>query len=353
MKKSVFRKNLIAGTLVVLSVLCLSGCMKKEGSKTGEGIASIQAGDFDAALASFDEAEHAGENAVYIHRGRGIAYMSQNRYDEAAKSFEEALHADGSVPTDVDYDINFYLGVCYYKLGRYEESVDRFSAILALKEKNVDAYVERGTAYLALGKTDEATADFDRAVELAPKDYGLCIDIYCILREAGKETIGAAYLQNAVDSEDKKMPDYDKGRLYFYLGDYSNARDYLEKAKGSGNGSEELILLLGQCYENLNDRTYAISVYTGYLASAQSRAVYNQLGMCYAASGDYQSALAAFQTGLGLSDYAFEQELRFNEIVAYEKMGDFITAKDKCAEYVEAYPGDEEGEREYRFLKTR
>ena len=67
-----------------------------------------------------------------------------------------------------------------------------------------------------------------------------------------------------------------------------------------------------------------------------------------AASGDYQSALAAFQTGLGLSDYAFEQELRFNEIVAYEKMGDFITAKDKCAEYVEAYPGDEEGEREYR-----
>ena len=353
MKKRRLCYNYIAVMMLLFIVLCLSGCMKKEGSKTKEGMNCIQSGDFDGAMLHFGDAEGAGENPVYINRGKGIAYMGQNRYEEAATAFEEALQADGSIPTDVDYDINFYLGVCYYKTGRYEEAVERYDAILALKEKNADAYVERGTAYLALGKNDEARADFDKAIELSPKDYGLCIDIYCILREAGQETVGADYLQNAVDSEDKKMPDYDKGRLYFYLGDYSNARDYLEKAKGSGNGSEELILLLGQCYENLNDRTYATTVYTSYLASSQSKAVYNQLGMCYAASGDYLSALEAFQTGLGLSDYSFEQELRFNEIVAYERLGDYITAKEKCSTYVLDYPGDEAGEREYQFLKTR
>ncbi|MBP5298520.1 MAG: tetratricopeptide repeat protein, partial [Lachnospiraceae bacterium] len=169
----------------------------------------------------------------------------------------------------------------------------------------------------------------------------------------GYETEGMTYLQKAVDSEDKRMSDYDRGRLYFYLGDYANSRDYLEKAKGNGNATEELILLLGQCYENLNDRTYALTVYQSYLATSQSKAVYNQMGMCYASSGDYESALTAFQTGLGLSDVSYDQELRFNEIVTYEKLGNHIKAKELCASYVMDYPNDEAGQREYQFLRTR
>ena len=204
-----------------------------------------------------------------------------------------------------------------------------------------------------MGNKDEAQTDFDKAVKLSPKDYGLSIDIYCILREAGYETEGDAFLQSAVESGDKKMPDYDKGRLYFYLEDYSNARDYLEKAKGAGNSSEELILLLGQCYENLNDRTYALTVYQSYLATTGSKAIYNQMGMCYAESGDYESALDAFQTGLGLSDVSFDKELRFNEIVTYEKLGDPIKAKELCTSFVQDYPLDEQGQIEFQFLKTR
>ena len=339
--------------MAVMSVLAMTGCSKKEGTKTREGIDSIQSGDFETAMTLFEEAESAGENKVYIMRGKGLALMGENKYEEAIEAFKEALLADGSIPGDVDYDINFYMGVCFYKLGRYEESKERFDAILALKDKSVDAYVERGTVELALNQKDAALADFDKAVELDSKDYGLFIDIYCILRELGYESDGAKYLENAVGSGDKKMPDYDKGRLYYYLGDYSNARDFLEKAKSNGNSGEELILLLGQCYENLNDRNYAITVYQSYLATGQSKAVYNQLGLCYAGSGDYESALTAFQTGLGLSDLAYDRELRFNEIVAYERMGEHQTAKEKMESFIADYPGDEAALREYQFLKTR
>ncbi len=336
-----------------IGVALFTACFSSEGAKTKEGIQNIQNGDFDSAMSLFSEAESAGEDPVYLNRGIGLAYMGQNQYEFAIEAFEKALEADGSIPGDVDYDINFYIGVCFYKLGRYEEAKERFDAILALKDKSVDAYVERGTVLLALNRPDEAKADFDKAVELSPKDYGLFIDIYCILRESGYETEGTAYLQNAVDSGDKKMPDYDKGRLYFYLEDYSNARDFLEKAKGSGNGSEELVLLLGQCYEYLNDRNYAITVYQSYLATGQSKAVYNQMGMCYAASGDYESALTAFQTGLGLSDLSFDRELRYNEIVAYEKLGNPLQAKELMESYISDYPGDEVAQKEYQFLKTR
>ena len=77
------------------------------------------------------------------------------------------------------------------------------------------------------------------------------------------------------------------------------------------------------------------------------------MGMCYAAAGDYENALTAFQTGLSLSDTGFTQELRFNEIVTYEKLGDAATAKELCESYVKDYPSDEAGQREYQFLKTR
>ena len=352
MKKKTLQKSILCAALL-LSAAVLAGCYEKEGSKTAEGIAEVEAGHYDEAMSLFDQAGGAGEEMVYIKRGIGLCYMGQNKYEEAIEAFKEALAADGSVPGSVDYDMNYYLGICYYKLGQYEDSKARFDAILDLKEKSADAHLERGCVELAMGSHDEAIADFDRAVELEPKDYGLLIDIYCILRESGREDEGSEYLKAAVESGDRKMSDYDRGRLYFYLEDYSNARDYLEKAKGNKNTSEELIILLGQCYENLNDRTYALTVYQSYLAGSQSRAVYNQMGMCYAAAGDYESALTAFQTALALSDASYDKELRFNEIVTYEKLGDAATAKELCASFVKDYPEDEAGIREYQFLKTR
>ena len=63
--------------------------------------------------------------------------------------------------------------------------------------------------------------------------------------------------------------------------------------------------------------------------------------------------LTSFQSGLALSDLAYDQELRFNEIVAYEKLGDPLKAKELMTSYIQDYPNDEVAQREYQFLKTR
>ena len=43
----------------------------------------------------------------------------------------------------------------------------------------------------------------------------------------------------------------------------------------------------------------------------------------------------------------------FNEIVVYEKMSDFVTAKEKIKAYLEWYPTDAAAVKESYFLETR
>lgn len=47
------------------------------------------------------------------------------------------------------------------------------------------------------------------------------------------------------------------------------------------------------------------------------------------------------------------QEMRFNQIVCYEKLGDWENAKTKIAEYIQVYPDDADAQREAKFLETR
>jgi len=54
-----------------------------------------------------------------------------------------------------------------------------------------------------------------------------------------------------------------------------------------------------------------------------------------------------------IEDNGMMQTLAFNEIVAYEYLGEFKQASVLMENYVRTYPDDSEAAREYEFLKTR
>jgi TolA-binding protein len=47
------------------------------------------------------------------------------------------------------------------------------------------------------------------------------------------------------------------------------------------------------------------------------------------------------------------QSLAFNEVVAYERLGDYAKAKELLTKYMQNYPDDEEAKRELAFLESR
>ncbi|MBP3351747.1 MAG: tetratricopeptide repeat protein [Lachnospiraceae bacterium] len=331
-------------------MLLLAGCGGKE--NITQAMSKISELNYQEALELFAVAEEAGENEKLIARGRGIAYMGMTQYEEAEKYFLEALNCSNGIPEDMDYDINLYLAAVYAKQEKYTQAEEVYNAILALRPKDDDVKFMRGIARLKLDKYAEAKEDMDQVVAKAPKDFERVLQIYEAMEAAGHKDAGQGYLTDALQNYEDQMTEFIKGRMYYYMGDYQKAYVALELAKK--DGGVDAYLYLGMAYESTGDYNYASSVYNSYLAKEGDDArVYNQLGLCEMKKGEYNNALTAFQSGLQMEENTMKQSLLFNEIAAYEYLGDFAQAKVLMNKYLAMYPDDVQAQREAGFLTTR
>lgn len=335
---------------MLLSALMLSGCGSTE--ITDEGMQLVQSLNYKDALTKFDEAESAGEDMRRILRGRGIAYMGLTDYEQAVECFENALSSGMGFVQAMDYDMNYYMAAAYSKNGQYAEAEKTYDAILALKDKEEDAYFLRGTVRLAQSDYDNAKQDFDKVISMDSKNYDRLIDIYQVMDHYGYGAAGQEYLNNALSSGESQMNSFDKGRIYYYLGQYQEAALLLEESREKGGA--ESTLYLGRAYEAIGEYNYATNVYSSYIAKDNQNAeVYNQLGLCNMSKQDYQAALEAFQSGMQIENNGMMQTLAFNEIMAYEYLGEYQKAAVLINNYMATYPDDGMAAREQGFLSTR
>ncbi len=331
--------------------LSLMGCTFNTAEYTDLGMEAVEKGEYEEALGFFDQAEEKGEEKELISRGRGIAKMGLSEYSDAVKDLQDALNESRGHVSETEYDTAFYLATALYKDGKPEEAVETYTAILNFLPSNADAYFLRGKAELAVNRHDEAIKDFDEALRYKSSDPELYISIYECMEAAGYADEARGYLKTAMEL--KNINEYQKGVLYYWLGDYDNAKGCLEAANDS-KGDPNVILYLGRTYEALGDKSYAASLYSSYLKNTPDDAyICNQLGLCELDNAEYGEALAAFQQGLTIEDNDIMQSLRYNEIVSYEYLGDFKQAAVKMEAYLKEYPSDEAAKREYIFLKTR
>ena len=351
------KRRIIRHIPILLLCLSLSACSAGASTDSSQGSSYsgmdyLEAGDYKTAKESFQTQIDSGSGLEDAYRGLGLACMGLGDYESAATALESALDAAGAFPGTKEYDINYYLGTCYYKLAKYDKALEVYDAIVNLRPRDADAYVLRGTVKAAQGDTAGMESDYRTAIDLAPTDYDRIEQIYEKMTEAGDEETAKTYISDVLQSQADTIDDYNAGRLAYCIGDYSTAKSHLENI--STNRTYEVTILLGRTYEALGDFNYAISVYQGFLDSDQTHAeVYNQLGLCQLQMGNYQDALTAFQNGLSVGESEITQSLQFNQIVAYEYLGDFSKAKVLMEDYLKSYPGDENAKREETFLATR
>lgn len=346
----------ITCTLLASASLLIGGCAMGEatGEKTVQGIAALEAEEYQQAKELFEDAVRNNEQEMLAYRGLGIAYMGLAQYEKAEEAFEAALDCTDSRQPENIQDIELYLATVQYRMGEYEETVDTCTGILEDAEEGAaDAYYLRGAGYLHEGYTEEARSDFDAAVALEPTDYDLHLNIYECYREMNLSGVGGDFLQDALNIQGEELEHYyNRGRIYYYLENYEEAQKQLIKPVEAKY--EPAMNLIGKVYLAMEDYEHAQAIYEQIQQEfGESTEGYNGLALCAMQKGDYDAALSYIAKGLELSGTAGKQELCFNEIVVYEKKLDFAAAREKAKAYIEKYPSDEAGQKEWTFLSTR
>ena len=119
-------------------------------------------------------------------------------------------------------------------------------------------------------------------------------------------------------------------------------------------GDTKALLYMAQVYEAQGQEKKAKPVYENYLKkNGTDTSTMISLGEIQMESGKYEEALEMFQQALSTENPENEKRLRRNEIICYENLLDFASAREKMASYLEDYPEDEDAKRENIFLQTR
>ena len=120
------------------------------------------------------------------------------------------------------------LGEEYFKNGQYQEAVDEYSRILAIKPRSLEVLYNRGRAYQELGDIIKATIDFEKVLKLNNDHVQAHLSLGNI-DFLNEDYEGAYYQFNAVVKKYKQNSDglMYRGKANFKLGKIREAQlDY-------------------------------------------------------------------------------------------------------------------------------
>lgn len=335
-----------------LEMTLLTGCGGENKKTYEQANTDLEQGNYDYALNEYQACISAGYKLSQSYRGSGIVKLRTGDYQGAIDDLTSALNDEKTGKSD-QKDILEYRAAAELKAELYDQAMADCQTLAEDYSLNANDYYLTGCVALAMDSYDEASSNFSEAYG-SDSTYEMAIQIYEAYLTQDMEADGTRYLEAALKTEAKTADDYcERGKVYYYMQDYDNARTELTTA--SEKGSTEAALILGMVYMVQGDTANARSFYQQYIdADGEDPAKgYNGLALCDIADGDYDSALQNISQGLGDATSDEMRDLLFNEIVVYEKKLDFSTALSKAQEYVQTFKDDEAAAKELTFLQSR
>lgn len=345
-------KKIICLLAAGLGALLLTGCGGENQKTYEQANADLEEANYDYALNEYQACISAGYKLAQSYRGSGIVKLRTGDYQGAIDDLTNALNDEKTGKSDRK-DLLEYRAAAELKAELYDQAMADCQTLAEDYSLNANDYYLTGCVALAMDSYDEASSNFSEAYG-SDSTYEMAIQIYEAYLGQDMEADGTRYLEAALKTEAKTADDYcERGKVYYYMDDYENARTELTTAVDKG--STEATLILGMVYMAQGDTSNARSFYQQYIdADGDDPAKgYNGLALCDISDGDYDSALQNISQGLGDATSDEMRDLLFNEIVVYEKKLDLSTALSKAQEYVQTFKDDDAAAKELTFLQSR
>jgi tetratricopeptide (TPR) repeat protein len=129
-----------------------------------KGNTDSNAGDYNRAIADFNEAIRLDPKSSLAFRNLGDAYTNMGDHDRAIAGYNEAIRLDPNDALALSAR-----GVACANKGDYDRAIADFNRAIRLDPQSAHAFRNRGVVYATKGDNDRAIADFNRAIRLDPK----------------------------------------------------------------------------------------------------------------------------------------------------------------------------------------
>ncbi|KNC98500.1 uncharacterized protein SPPG_06197, partial [Spizellomyces punctatus DAOM BR117] len=213
-------------------------------------------GDDQSAIKDYSIAMllHNDSNA---YRNRGLLYWKQG---DPANALLDLYAARDAFPEDPR--LHGLLGLCLQTLGKVQESVEAFSAAIAVNPYMTEAYLGRGNVYASQGLTTSARKDYLRVLHLYPRCSEALVNMAYTMQAENRPKRAYDLFSTALVL-DPKCEEALEGRsvVHFALKNFFGALVDICKAIELSPHNCEYLTNRGVVYQALGDNVSALQNY--------------------------------------------------------------------------------------------
>jgi superkiller protein 3 len=216
--------------------------------KLQQANAAKESGDYEAALAMFEDLLSENPAITTAYLGIGDIYVLQENYEKAEPAYARAARLEPR-----NFDAQYGHGLALQMLNRLVEAVKAYHRALTINPENAKANLNLATTYLQMNEAQSAVAFAEKAVEIEPSNGSARINLGAALEQVGRTSEAIDQYLVAMDLVEDTPP------LMINL---INALGKEKRYREAVNTAENLIRIdpsanayerLGWCYFKLSD----------------------------------------------------------------------------------------------------
>jgi tetratricopeptide (TPR) repeat protein/TolB-like protein len=217
--------------------------------------------------------------------------------------FEQATQKDRSFPLA-------YAGIADASLVMYRETKNAFWSAKALaaaqqahalNDSQPEIIMALGSVYTASGRTNEAIAEFKRALQLAPNSDEVYTRIGWADMTIGHNAEALQYFQKAIEINPYYWLNHNNlGNAYYQTGDFVKAAEYYRKVIELDPGNTYAYNNLGAVLLQSGRFEEAVAPFQKVLEFSPDGQAYSNLGIVYFYQKKYDQAITLYEKGVQL-----------------------------------------------------
>lgn len=266
-----------------------------------------------AAEAELDKLLEMAPGDAAVRYGRAVHYGETGRYREAIREFENVLLIDPHLTS-----VHFEIAVAAAAEKDWVRVIDALSRFHSSSSTAQSHYL-MGYARRQLGQSEEATAEYQKAVALKPDFFEAQFELGSLYIDKAELTQAEHHLKLALKLRERVEVRYLLGYCYEMTGRYSEAEALYKELVASAPDRYEGYHGLGSLAVRTGDTEAALK----YLQRAQELGgqtadIHYLLGRAYLRAGDYSKALESLNRAVALEPN--RTDIRYQRAQAFKRL---------------------------------